>query len=606
MLQKPNIYTLVIAVFILISAFFIVNFIWFRPIFIKHFFYRELIHGLKADPQITSKVKVPFFHKRARNKWNDLSLINQDLKPKRLKKQIRQLEKYDPEHLNHKNALSRQIILHHLNNEYDLATFATYNYYINPQTGVQIALADYLDASHHLENNKDVKAYIKRLALIPSVFDQIREIMEDQRMKNCLPPKFVLDQSVKQMQIFINSPPENNFLYSSLKSKIEGHNKIRNADKKLQEAAFILNTAVFPAYESLINYIERIKDDAPAEIGLWQYPDGELFYRHLLKKHSSMDIDPDSAYTIGIEETRRIKDEMIEVLNGMGTPSNQRTVIETIKGIASQPKFLIGNSIQGRIQWIATFDSLIKVGEQQIDTLFYSGPKSSLSVKRVPEYKQKESSVAYYEVPTLDGKGTGHFYVRTDVLDKVPTFEMATLAFHEGIPGHHFQLASNLENKSIPIYRKAYYNNAYIEGWATYAEQLMWENGSYETYSMENIGRLSAELKRAARLVVDIGIHTKKWTYKNAEFYLKKNTTLSGKQIEAEISRYVSDPAQACSYALGLIKMRELKQKATYRLGEKFDLKEFHAVLLNEGMVPMVILEQLVEEYILEKLNTLE
>lgn len=208
--------------------------------------------------------------------------------------------------------------------------------------------------------------------------------------------------------------------------------------------------------------------------------------------------------------------------------------------------------------------------------------------------------MAYYEVPSMDGNGEGSFYVRLDVLDEEPNFKMPSLAFHEGIPGHHHQLAYYLEKESIPLYRKRFINNAYIEGWALYAENLMYEEGVYENDPYGNIGRLKFELLRAARLVADSGIHSKKWNKQTATLYLMANTGLSRKAAENEVDRYICDPGQATSYMIGYLKFKELKQRAKQELGSNFSIKKFHTAVLDKGIVPLEILEELVDNYISE------
>jgi len=209
--------------------------------------------------------------------------------------------------------------------------------------------------------------------------------------------------------------------------------------------------------------------------------------------------------------------------------------------------------------------------------------------------------MAYYEIPPMDGSGNGTFYVRMDILEDVPVFDMPTLAYHEAYPGHHLQLATHLESKSIPMYRKRFYNNGYIEGWAMYVERLMYEEGMYEDDPHANIGRLKAELFRAARMITDIGIHHKKWSRENAVLFLGKHSTLNKKHIESEVDRYTVDPAQGCSYTVGFQKMLALRDKAKNALGEQFDLKEYHDVVLEQGVVPLFVLEEMVDEYIQDK-----
>ena len=601
MVFKPNIYVIVIAGVIALALLLLVNMIWFRPLFIRHFFYREMLQGLAHDPQMASKAKVPLLYGWYKDRWNDLSVDALEKTQQRMRDNLRTLNGYKEARLRARNKISKQHLQWYLELEESGIPFNYQTYLINPYNGLQNVLPAYLDTHHYIAKKSDIKAYNKRLESTGFYVEQLIERMELARSRGSILPRHLLEASIVQMEEFTSVDPEKNFLYQSLTRKIELQGKIMRTGKLLKSTRFALENSVYPAYRRLINYCRNLLSEAPIEAGVWAQPNGSDYYRFLLKKHTTQELDPDSIHRLGLQEVLRVKDEMVAAMKTIGISASRRDVLEKTNALAKQPENILGYSIQGRQQCEAGYDSLIRKAASRLDEWFFDKPRTGLEVKRVPEFKQKGSSGAYYEIAPIDGSTPASFYVRMDILDDFSIIDMPTLAYHEGIPGHHYQLALQLENKDIPLYRKRWYNNAYIEGWAVYAERLMFEQGMYENDPLGNLGRLRAELLRAARLVVDTGLHYKKWSRQNAIDFLEKNSGLSQEEIASEVDRYLSDPGQACSYHLGMLKFLELRDRAKKALGPDFDLREFHRVVLGEGMVPMFLLEQLVDDYIAEK-----
>ena len=599
MALKSNIYITVTGIVILLLIFFVLNVIWFRPLFIRPFFYREMLEGLAGDPQTASKAKVPILYRQYRDEWNDLSTVSMEKKQERSRKNLRVLSSYKDSRLRPSDRISKQHLEWHLQLDEEGIPFSYHEMLINPYNGLQISLPGYLDTHHHISSKADVRAYIRRLEKLEWVMEQLFERMQESRRRKLLAPRVLLEASIDQMEHFIAPPPEKNFLYLSLQEKIDSIG-IRNGEALLDKAGKAIELQVYPAYRRLIIYTRSLLSEAPEEAGLWARANGEDYYRFLLKKHTTLEWDPDSIHRLGIREVLRVKDEMIAQLAKMGISSDRRTVVEKVNALAVSPDYLLGYSISGRRQCESRFDSLIRYAESRAGEWFHDIPTTGLKVKRVPEFRQAGASSAFYEPAPIDGSAPGSFYIRMDILDHFPVFDMPTLAFHEGIPGHHFQLALQLESKDIPIYRKRYYNNAYIEGWAVYAERLMFESGAYENDPAGNLGRLRHELLRAARLVTDTGLHAKKWSRENAMLFLSKNSGLSREEIRSEVDRYLSDPGQACSYHLGMLHFLQVREQAKQALGDRFDLKDFHRVVLGEGMVSLSLLELLVDQYIAE------
>ena len=313
---------------------------------------------------------------------------------------------------------------------------------------------------------------------------------------------------------------------------------------------------------------------------------------------TTTDYTPEQVHQIGLSEVGRIKTEMHDILSDQGYSDTTKTLGEIIQELNKEERFLYQNNDEGRKEIIEGYNNILNEINDGLDEAFDIRPKASMEVKRVPEFKEEGSARAYYEQSTVDGSRGGIFYANLGVVTETVKFGMKTLAYHEGIPGHYFQVAIQGELKNTPIFRKFPYFAAYAEGWALYAEQLAWELGFYENNPFGNLGRLQAEMFRAVRLVVDTGIHYKKWTREEAIEYMIANSGMTTAEVVTEIERYIVMPGQACAYKIGMMKILELREKAKSKLGKQFKLKEFHNVVLKNGVVPLDILEEIINDYI--------
>jgi uncharacterized protein (DUF885 family) len=307
---------------------------------------------------------------------------------------------------------------------------------------------------------------------------------------------------------------------------------------------------------------------------------------------------PEEVHQVGLAEVARIKKEMWDILLSEGYMDTTRTLGEVIQTLNKEDRFLFPDSDEGRKMIIEEYNRILDEISVGLDDAFDLRPKAGLEVRRVPEFKEEGSAGAYYNRPTMDGSRGGIFYANLRNVHETVKFGMKTLAYHEGIPGHHFQLAIQSELEGVPVFRTIGLFTAYTEGWALYSERLAWELGFYDNDPFGNLGRLQAEMFRAVRLVVDTGIHFKKWTREEAIAYMVANTGMTTSEVVTEIERYIVMPGQACAYKIGMLKILELRDKAKTELGDDFDLKEFHNVVLVNGAVPLDILEDLVNDYI--------
>ncbi len=596
---KKVVKVILIIVFIVVVVF-LIKLIWFKPSSIELFFNRVMITNLLKDPQLVTSLKIPMLYHFKKDDLNDISVKQQHKLNSKTLRDLKTSRKYKSHHLSNKHILSKRIIEWYLQDRADGIPYCFHNYPVNQFNGIQNDLPSYLDTYHQVNSKSDAHAYIVRLSKIPDVIEQAIEGMKLRKEMNISPPKFVLEKVLREMNDFVKLDAEENILFTSFQKKLM-LTDLQNKNKYLEKAKAEIETSVYPAYLELIAYTEELLISATKDDGVWKFPDGDDYYEYALKHQTTLDVTPEEIFTTGLNEVIRIQEEMRLILESLGYNDTSISVIECMLLLAAKQEFLYTLTKQGREQCLDDYKKLLDEINDKVDEVFEFTPGIGLVVKRIPVFKEATSSLAYYDYPPLDGSSPGIFYVRLDILDKCPTFDMPTLAYHEGIPGHHFQLTYHMEMKGIPLYRKLYSNTAYVEGWAMYSEQLAWELGMYDGDPYGNLGRLSSELFRAVRLVVDCGIHHKRWTREEAIKYMQKNTALTEEDIVAEVERYIVDPGQACSYKVGMMKILELREKAKTKMGKEFDIMEFHKVVLDNGMVPLKILEQLVDQYINEE-----
>jgi len=398
----------------------------------------------------------------------------------------------------------------------------------------------------------------------------------------------------------IMSPVKSNILYTNFELKIDKLDKLspEQKTKYKKQVEEEIGRTVFVAYQNLIDYFEQLDEKATTDDGVWKLPNGEAYYRYQLKQSTTTDLDPEEVHQIGLSEVARIKSEMKDILLAEGYADTTKTLGAIIQELNKEERFLFPNTDEGRQMVLDEYDNILSEISAGLDNAFDVRPKAGLEVKRVPEFKEDGSAGAYYNRPAIDGSRGGTFYANLRNVHESVKFGMKTLAYHEGIPGHHFQIAIQSELEGVPIFRTIGLFTAYVEGWALYSEQLAWELGFYDNDPFGNLGRLQAEMFRAVRLVVDTGIHYKKWTREEAIDYMVSNTGMTTTEVTTEIERYIVWPGQACAYKIGMMKILELRERAKNKLGNQFELKEFHNVVLKNGAVPLDILDEIVEDYI--------
>ncbi|WP_106650038.1 DUF885 domain-containing protein [Shewanella sp. Pdp11] len=478
-----------------------------------------------------------------------------------------------------------------------------HNYPLNQLFGVQNGYPSFMQAQHQVHSVGDAENYLSRLQKVKLKFAQTLEGLKIREAKGIIPPKFVIERVLTEMNDFVATPIQDNILYSSFKTKLADTDISADEQARLLAAAEAdIKGYVHPAYQLFIDYFSQLQAKAGTDDGYWALPNGDLAYEQLLKFFTTTNYTADEIHAKGLAEVDRIQSEIMTILAAEGYDVSQGFSI-AIEALAADPKFYYEDSDAGRAQILVDYQQILDEVNAGLGDAFRIRPEAGMEVVRIPEFKEKSAPGAYYQQPAIDGSRPGRFYANLYDIKATPKYGMRTLAYHEGIPGHHFQIAVAMELEGMPLIRKMAPFTAYIEGWALYSERLAWELG-FQKDPFDNIGRLQAELFRAVRLVVDTGIHHSRWTREQAIDYMKKNTGMSDRDVTAEIERYIVMPGQATAYKVGMMKILELREKAKLALGDKFDLRDFHDVVLKNGAVPLDILETLVDRYIADKNST--
>ncbi|MGB1263525.1 MAG: DUF885 domain-containing protein [Cognaticolwellia sp.] len=575
-----------------------------KPFRFRSFVDREVLKMAFQNPEtLTSLGFLESMGIKGHNaELNDASLAKADEMFVKLKQVHKTLSSYDDSELTESDRLSKEIAMYLLDFGKQSEQFRYHSYPVNQLFGIQNGFPTFMEAQHQIKDVTDVENYLSRLEKIKLKFSQELEGIALREEKGIIPPVFVIDRVLEEMNNFVNKPIEENILYSSLAEKMTESEEIpaEQQTQLLSKAKNNISMFVHPAYQQLIDYFTALKAKATDDDGFWRLPNGEAAYASSLKFYTTTNYTPQYIHDVGLAEVARIQSEIMTILATQNYDVSAG-FSAAIENLAAQESFYYEDSDEGRAQILKDYQVILDEIDAGIASAFRVRPKAGMEVARIPEFKEKTAPGAYYQRPAIDGSRPGRFFANLYDIKATPKYSMRTLAYHEGIPGHHFQIAVGMELEGLPLFRKFSPFTAYVEGWALYSEYLAWEMG-FQDDPFDNIGRLQAELFRAVRLVVDTGIHYKKWTRQEAIDYMKANTGMAQSDVVSEIERYIVMPGQATSYKVGMMKILELREKAKVALGDKFDLRDFHDVVLKNGAVPLEILERFIDSYIADTL----
>ncbi len=467
---------------------------------------------------------------------------------------------FNLDRLDKQSKISYRLFEHAAQNDKANHAFGTHNYVFTHMTGEHTGFPTFMMNFHNVSSAKDAKAYIARLESAPRYLGQLRARTQTQYAQGIRMPKFVYQKLITASQNIVTGAPYeqggDSPLYADIKKKINGLD-IGDIEKSalITKAKTALLASVKPAYADLITMFKTQAATASNDDGAWKLPDGAAFYQSRLNHYTTTTLTADEIHNIGLDEVARIQDEMREIMTQVKFKGSLQDFYTHLR---TDPKFTYTNDDAGRAIYMKEATTIIDNMKGKLDDLFITKPKADMIVKRVEIFRQDTAFGAFYDQPALDGSRPGTYFINLKDVREQPIFLMQALAYHEGIPGHHMQIAIGLELEDIPEFRKQGGHTAYVEGWALYAESIPAELGLY-TDPYSDFGRLSMEIFRAARLVVDTGIHSKKWTREEAVQYMLKNIANPEGDIRAEIDRYIVWPGQATAYKIGMLKIQELK-----------------------------------------------
>ncbi len=468
-------------------------------------------------------------------------------------------------------------------------------YPVNHIFGVQIDLINFLSTNHKIKGSRSLRNYIKRLKLVPWKLQGLQASLSEREEDGVIPPRFVLEKSLQQIETFLAKEDQENPLYTSLLERLRETGKFseRSIERWGERVQDAVSSYVKPAYAGLQEVLKNLFLKASSDDGVWHLPNGEAYYSFLLRMHTTTEMSAEQIHELGLQHVQSLTSAIQSVLESMGLPTDEPGQQLKALMLASQYHYQGENRQEDILQ---DYQAILDEVNLRLPEIFSQGSLERIQVKRLPEYKEPDSPIAYAQAPAMDGSRPGTMWLNLRDPDNIYQWGMRTLAYHEGIPGHVYQMAQAQKIKGLPTFRRTYSFNAYIEGWALYAERLGWELGLEDPIS--NLGRLQALIWRAVRLVVDTGIHTMQWTREEAIDYMVKKTGLPERDVTTEVERYIVMPGQACAYYVGYIKLLSLREKAESVLGEQFDLKQFHDVIINNGGLPLILLEKVVNDYI--------
>jgi uncharacterized protein (DUF885 family) len=578
---------------------------WYaKPLSINWFYNRVFLQFALETPELLTRLRVlEQVGIRSHNaKLDDASIAQEARTFAQLKANYETLQRYDTSGFQGQDKLSYDILTQFLGTQVKGESWRFHDYPVNQLFGVQSSVPNLMAQAQQVNDATDAEHYIARLAAYPQKFREVVESVKHREARGVVPPKFAVEKVITQLQDFMAPGEKANALTVAFKEKLD-----KIAPEKLDAAAreALLKRVeegvashVFPAYRDLLAYLEQLRAKAIRNDGVWALPDGDKYYQYQIESNTTTTMKAEEIHQLGLREVARIGTEMDRILAESGYTQATRAL--RMKALSESPSQLYADSDDGRAQILKDYQSIIDEINTDLSKYFNTQPKAKVEVKRMPVYTEKSAPAAYYNGPPLDGSKPGTFYANLRDVKEIPKFGMRTLAYHEAIPGHHMQVAIASELKGLPMFRTIIPFTAYMEGWALYAEQFAWETG-YQKNPLDNLGRLQAEMFRAVRLVVDTGMHAKRWTREQAIEYMVANTGMPEAEVVTEIERYLVMPGQALAYKVGMIKMLELRERAKTALGAKFDIREFHDEVLRNGAMPLAVLENVIDAYIAKK-----
>ena len=528
--------------------------------------------------------------KSSNQDWPDLSEETLRIRQKKTRDVLREIKKIDSQKLSEENKLNHRLFLYNYERSVRGQQFDSHLLVFGQRGGIQ--LEHETAESLGFITRQDYLDWIARLEKLPNYIEQHITLARLGVERNVTAPRILMERVARQIQLqLVNEPTDSPFfnVFEEMPETIDDRSEIR--DKAIQ----VISESVIPAYQKFSDFF--VNEYLPASrtsIGVADLPNGYAWYENLARYHTSTELTPEEIHQIGLSEVQRIRSEMDKIIERVGW---EGTFDEFLNFLRTDPQFYYETSEELLQAYLATSKEL----DPKIVPLFKVLPRMPYGIRPIPEESAPDTTTAYYMRPSADGSRAGYYYVNLYKPEVRPKYEIEVLSVHEAVPGHHLQIALAMEIENIPNFRKYSGYTAYVEGWGLYSESLGYDMGLYQDPYSE-FGALTYDMWRAIRLVVDTGMHYKGWSREQAIDFFKENAAKTEQDIVNEVDRYLIMPGQALAYKIGQLKIMELKQKSKESLGEKFDIKEFHHVILGEGALPLDVLEEKVNDYINQNL----
>jgi uncharacterized protein (DUF885 family) len=538
--------------------------------------------------------------KTQQDRWDDISERRQLEDVELVRADLEELRRFDSQKLDRNAQLSYRLFERNSREELQAFEWRHSNYLVTQMGGLHRRVATTLLNEHAITDRADADAYIARLRGVRPLMMELVAQLQAQAKKGVQPPRFVYDLTLSESENLLKGRPfedvaNDSAVWTDFRSKVaKAGFSAADSQMLLEQAKAALLEGFGPGYRTLVDELRSAQRTATDAAGVWKLPKGAEYYRFSLESYTTLPLAPAEIHKLGLQEVARIHDEMRTITKRVGFTGSLQDFFAHMR---EDPRYYYSDSADGRAQYLKDADALLQAVKGRQREVVSHVPKADVIVMPVPAWREKSSAKAYYHNPSEDGSRPGVFYINLYDMKAAPRYLLPVVLYHEAIPGHHMEVAISYELGELPRFRKLNSVAAYSEGWGLYTERLAAEMGLYQN-PYQQFGRLTMELMRAARLVVDTGLHDQRWSREEAVAYLDANMPGSHYDNQREIDRYIVLPGQATSYAVGMLKIVELRERAQRALGNRFQLTRFHDVVLGSGPLPLPMLEENVDAWI--------